>query len=712
MNRIAPLAAFGYGFIEPPFLPEGRNEWYLRNEQNPGSWRHLTMQEIGILESEGNRCQRWDDVLVTDPFDPSCIRFCSFYGLVRLGALQPETLRFHDFEAPEGLYNSRIISCDIGDHVSISDCSYISHYLIGNRVILHENGEIQCTNHAKFGTGIVKEGEDESVRVTIAVMNEAEGRAVIPFRDMTIGDAWLCAKHREDKPLMEALAGLTEKTMSHKRGYYGTIGDDSVIKGTRIIKDVETGPACYIKGANKLKNLHISSSEEEPTQLGEGIELVNGIIGYGCRVFYGVKAVRFILEDHVSLKYGARVLNSIIGDNSTISCCEVLSNLVFPAHEQHHNNSFLIATCIKGQSNMAAGANIGSNHNSRGADGELVAGRGFWPALSSTLKHNCSFASFTLITKGNYPYELHNPIPFALISGDRGNGRVVMPAYWWLYNLYALERNSWKFLARDKRRHPRQIYETDYLAPDTVHEILAAMRLLEQWTEEAWAKRHKERASGAWLLEKGRLGDLVVEAKQFENSAFPVEVVKASEGYRAYKDMLSYYGEKSLLGYLSASGESLSSFDMRTEEKMLPWENVGGQLIRKDHMDALRRDILSGKVDSWEGVHQAYREIATHYEEEKAVLGIQVLRLLSGHEHLTEKDWAKCLQHLADVRSYIEMQVYLTKEKDYQNPFRMTTYENEAERDAVLGKVDDNPFIQQSKATTQSLLALTKRVRF
>jgi len=145
---------------------------------------------------------------------------------------------------------------------------------------------------------------------------------------------------------------------------------------------------------------------------------------------------------------------------------------------------------------------------------------------------------------------------------------------------------------------------------------------------------------------------------------------------------------------------------------MIPWENVGGQLIRKDHMDTLRHDILTGKIDSWDGVHQAYREFATHYEEEKAVLGIQVLRMLAGHAHLTEKDWAKCLQHLADVRSYIEMQVYLTKEKDYQNPFRMVTYENEAERDAVLGKVDDNPFILQSKKTTQSLLALTKRVSF
>src|SRR3546814_13302926 len=64
------------------------------------------------------------------------------------------------------------------------------------------------------------------------------------------------------------------------------------------------------------------------------------------------------------LKYVARLFNSFLGDNSTISCCEVLNSLIFQAHEQHHNNSFLCAALVMGQSNMAAGATVGSNHNS------------------------------------------------------------------------------------------------------------------------------------------------------------------------------------------------------------------------------------------------------------------------------------------------------------------------------------------------------------
>src|SRR5215211_5818314 len=93
--------------------------------------------------------------------------------------------------------------------------------------------------------------------------------------------------------------------------------------------------------------------------------------------FYGVKAVRFFMASHSQLKYGARLINSYLGNNSTISCCEVLNSLIFPSHEQHHNNSFLCAALLNGQTNIAAGATIGSNHNSRGADGEMIAGRGF-----------------------------------------------------------------------------------------------------------------------------------------------------------------------------------------------------------------------------------------------------------------------------------------------------------------------------------------------
>ena len=47
---------------------------------------------------------------------------------------------------------------------------------------------------------------------------------------------------------------------------------------------------------------------------------------------------------------------------------------------------------------------------------EILAGRGFWPGLCTTLKHSCRFASFTLLAKGDYPAELCVPLPFLISS--------------------------------------------------------------------------------------------------------------------------------------------------------------------------------------------------------------------------------------------------------------------------------------------------------
>ena len=140
--------------------------------------------------------------------------------------------------------------------------------------------EMSTTDHSKFGNGIVKDGEKEDVRVKIQVMNETGCREVFPFDGMNTADAYLWAKYIDDKPLQQRLASITQNSFDHHRGYYGTIGEGCVIKTSQIIKDARIGACCYIKGASKLKNITINSSEAEPSQIGENVILVNGIVGY------------------------------------------------------------------------------------------------------------------------------------------------------------------------------------------------------------------------------------------------------------------------------------------------------------------------------------------------------------------------------------------------------------------------------------------------
>ena len=556
----------GKNFIPCEYLPEGKDEYYLRNIQanKPKSgWRNLRSDEVERLVKNDNTADGWDDILVTEEFDPDLIKNTKFFGLVRIGRLRNIFLQHHDLKVPAGITNSLIISCDIGDDVAIHEVHYLAHYIIGDRNILFNIQEMNTTDHAKFGNGIIKEGEPENVRTWLDLMNETGCRKVLPFDGMITADAYLWAKYRDDSALQSQLQKITQNSFDNRRGYYGTTGDQCVIKNSLILKDVKIGSKCYIKGANKLKNLTINSSVDEPTQIGEGVELVNGIIGYGCHIFYGCKAVKFILGNNSSLKYGARLINSFLGDNSTISCCEVLNNLIFPAHEQHHNNSFLIASVVMGQSNMAAGATIGSNHNSRANDNEIQAGRGFWPGLCTSVKHSCRFASFILLSKADYPAELDIPLPFSLLNNNVSENQLeVMPAYWWMYNMYALARNTWKFQNRDKRISKVQHIEFDAFAPDTMEEVFHAMKLLEIWTAKAALRKEGKTDTGRKeqeLAEMGRelltgderfVNDLEVLGENMENTKRRKLIIKPYQAYHAYGDMLQYYAVNNLLDFL------------------------------------------------------------------------------------------------------------------------------------------------------------------
>ncbi len=725
---VMPFSALNRGFVPLKYLAAGEDEYRFRNQQAPwpiSRWRHLHAHEIELLVKNNNTAAEWDDVLVTDPFDPKQIVNNRFFGLVRIGRVVASVLEHHELMTPVGISNSVIISCDIGDDPAIHNVHYLAHYIIGNRCILLNIDEMHTTNHAKFGNGIVKEGEPESVRVWLDLMNETGCRRVLPFDGMIAADAYLWAKYRDDEALQARLKEMTQQGFDGRRGYYGTVGDQTVIKNCLILKDVKIGPHCYIKGANKLKNLTINSSAEEPTQIGEGVELVNGIIGFGCHIFYGCKAVRFVMGDNSNLKYGARLINSFLGDNSTVSCCEVLNNLIFPAHEQHHNNSFLIAAVVLGQSNIAAGATLGSNHNSRANDNEIQAGRGFWPGLCTSIKHSCRFASFVLLSKADYPAELDIPLPFSLLSNNVSKDQLeIMPAYWWLHNMYALARNAWKYRNRDKRVRKVQHIEYEALAPDTVEEIIRARALLAMWTAkaklqntgEAYGKTDEDfEKIGRGLLNgpAENLKGVQVLGEGLEKSNRKVVILKPQKAYRAYGDMLYYYAVKNLIDYLLSHPQA-DFADMCRDlkgKRVSSWVNFGGQLMPEFEADRLRADIGNGLLADWDAVHRRYDELWAAYPFEKQRHAFAVLCELLHNDLPTREQWHGALDRAEEIQQYICDQVYLSRKKDYDNPFRRATFRNEAEMTAALGKIEDNDFIKQVRAETEAFRQTVEQIK-
>jgi hypothetical protein len=723
MNEIrkSPIRSIGYRFVDPGFLPAGRDEYHIRYRQNPRTgYRRLNAHEIEALVRNNNTSDDWDRVLVSDAFDPGLVRNCKFFGLVRIGRLEPWYREFHNLRMPVGLYDSTVISCDFGDNIVVDNVNYLSHFIIGDDAMIVNVNELSTTSTAKFGNGILKEGEPESLRIWLEVCNENGGRSILPFDGMLPGDAYLWARHRDDEALMERLREFTQDRFDLRRGYYGEVGARTVIKNCKIIKDVRIGSDAYLKGANKIKNVTVNSSPEAKSQVGEGCELVNGVIGLGCRVFYGVKAVRFVMASHSQLKYGARLINSYLGNNATISCCEVLNSLIFPFHEQHHNNSFLCAALVMGQSNMAAGATIGSNHNSRANDGELIAGRGFWPGLCVSLKHNSRFASFNIVAKGNYDHELDIPLPFSLVSQDlRRDQLQVMPAYWFLYNLYGLCRNQWKYSRRDLRTEKEQHLENSFLAPDSVNEMMDALPLIERAVGRAQLlkssdKKAKDpeacRETGRLMLENDdtSVDALEVVVEGFENGRRRTVLLKVRKAWKAYRTMVRLYALENIFRTLLSQkpkGFKATSAGIPFTKGREAWLNVGGQLIPEKEFARLRQRIGAGRIRDWQGVHAFYLQQAVAYPAQRVRHAMACLSELDGvsrrrMDSATLKSWAA---QMKESHEWIREGILQSRSKDYANPFRKMAYVSKEEMEKVMGSLRDNAFVSDFLSEMETL---------
>ena len=190
MNKISkkPISSIGYEFITENYLPAGKDEYHLRNRHNHSgiTYRSLTASEIETLVRNSNTSDNWNNILVSAQFDPQLVKHCSFFGLVRIGKLEPLSLGFHNLSLSVGLYNSTIISCDFGDNVCVHNVNYFAHFVVGSEVMIANVNELATTSTAKFGNGIIKDGETEAQRIWLEICNENGGRKVLPFDGMPV----------------------------------------------------------------------------------------------------------------------------------------------------------------------------------------------------------------------------------------------------------------------------------------------------------------------------------------------------------------------------------------------------------------------------------------------------------------------------------------------------------------------------------------------
>ncbi len=711
-----PARDLGYGLTGPMYLPPSEQERALRDALQPGlhTYRPLKSGEIDALQQNGCSSDDWSSVQVGDRFNPRQVVGCRFCGLVRIGNLGNLVHEVAGLKLPVGLYHSTIVACDIGENPVIHHARYLAYYLLGDDVLLHNVGRMAVGPDARFGHGILKGEEPEEARSWIDLGNENGRRRILAFDGILPADAWLWSRHRDDAQLLERFKELTDARFDRRPGYYGTVGDRTAIINTGSVIDTAIGTDATIDGASRLENLTIRSTADEPVTIGDDVTLRDGIVGAGCTIAGGVRAERFVFGSSVRLDQGARLRHCFIADNAHIACAELASVLTYPHHQQHHNNSFLIAATLLGQTNIAAGATIGSNHNSRGADWEFLAGRGFFPGLCTSFRYPSRFASFVMVVKGDYPAELNIPFPFSLVArGDDGELRVT-PAFALLENAYMLVRQERNGRRRDQRVTRRQHIVTDVLAPDTADEMLRGAALIEQAVGRAVLEQgeippDEAPAEDLALIGRKLLAEeaeaverLELRLAGLERSRRPARLLKAAAAWRAYRDALEFYAMRTLL-------EAMRSRHMDGPAELHEWfgagngapgwVNLGGQLVPAPEVEILRARLRAGEFTRWEEVHEEYDRLWDQYPEDVARHAYQILRGLYEVEGdgLPAEPWRRALARAAELSQAWVERVVRARSRDYDDPFRRMTCDSAAEWEAVMGSLAEDAVIQETQ---------------
>ena len=319
-------------------------------------------------------------------------------------------------------------------------------------------------------------------------------------------------------------------------------------------------------------------------------------------------------------------------------------------------------------------------------------------------------------------------LPFCLVNNNTTKNELeVMPAYWWMYNMYAIARNTSKYISRDKRKRKIQNIEFETLAPDTVEEIIEGRKLLEVWVAKAYLRTKGEdpekyeyydlRECGKNLLdnEPETVKSLEVFGEHMEKGKRKVRILKPLEAYHAYGDMIIYYAVKTLMHYL----ENHPDIDMETivnhmkGKRLRKWINLGGQTMPVEYADQLRADIREGVLNTWDEIHHRYDELWENYQAEKLHHAYFALMFLYKDETdvLTEEMWHENLDEAIRIQHFICDQVYESRKKDYENEFRNATFRNEDEKLAVVGSIDDVSFVKQIRKETEEFIALIQKYR-
>lgn len=645
--------------------------------------RPLTVEEVEALESRGCRADDWAAVQVAPDFDPSRLREVSFHGEVRLGRLEGEVEGLGGVVKPAGIYRAALFNCTVGDGVRIADIGrHIANYRIEDRAVVENVGVLAVAGEATFGNG-----------VTVKTVNEAGGRGIDIFAEMSSQFAYLWACYRYRPALCEALNAMAKREADEARSRVGRIGAGAVIRGVPEIVNVIVGPAARITGAAALTNGTILSEPDAPAVIGTGVIARDFIIGEASSITDGVILDHCFVGQGVKMGKQYSAEHSLFFANAEGFHGEACSIFAGPYTVTHHKSTLMIAALFS-FFNAGSGSNQSNHMYKLGPLHQGLLERGCKTGSFSYVLWPCRLAPFSvLIGKHSGNFDLSR-FPFSYVTVEDRGRTYFVPGL----NLYTVgtERDRVKWPARDRRTEAavkRDLIRFDIMSPFTVGRMLEGEAVLRRLVEETPRD---------------------VEEVPVEGGLIDRMLLKASVKF--YRTGVEMYLAGAVVNRAKAAlekGRRLADALADDEGAVYSpqWIDASGMLAAADRFEAVLRDVETGDVDSAQGFQRALQAVHDAYERDEWAWVRRACRDRFGADpaEMTRDQLAQLADTYQTARTSFINRVLADAGKEYDKSnligFGLDGGDDAPDADfhAVRGTYADDEFVQRMTADLADL---------
>ena len=595
-------------------------------------YRHLTEEEIIVLENNSCWSEDWTHVKVAENFKPNFFHRVMFYGDIYLGNFEKSVEVSKGFVKHSGINNATLRNVTVGDNCLIENIgNYINNYTIGNDCYISNICTLETTEGATYGQGNL-----------ISVLNEVGDGNLILFNDLNSQFAAFMVKHFNNKPLKDAIRRLINEKIQRTLPDRGTIYDNVKIVNTKEITNTVICESCEINGAARLSDCSIMSNPNNSVYIGTGVICENSIISDGCSIINSVKMENCFVGEACKISNGFTAEASVFFANSYMSNGEACAAFCGPFTASHHKSSLLIGGMFSFY-NAGSATNFSNHAYKMGPMHYGVLERGTKTASGAYLLMPATIGTFSVCFGKLMYHPDTRDLPFSYLIAY-GDTMYLSPGR----NLttVGLYRDIRKWPKRDMR--PREgrksIVNFDWLSPFSVGEIVRGKKILE----------NLRAASGE-------------NVSSYNYHEYVINASSLAKGIKYYDIALRIY--------MGAVLKRHALEEPTTEVGIGYWNDLSGLLLPDTEEKRLINDIETGNIESIEEVLERFDEINRNYSEYRWAWTYRLICDYYGLETITEKDAEKVREdYIAARRAWI------------------TEIRKDAEKEFALGDVEEEVF--------------------